>query len=75
MADQTSSAYIVLRRKQLERKLGLSRSAIYDRLNPKSPNYDPTFPKQISLGARAVGFVESDADAWLAAQIEKSRKV
>lgn len=74
MADQTYPAYVVIRRKQLEKKLGLSRSAIYDRLNPKSTNHDPSFPKPIPLGARAVGFIESEANAWLAAQVEKSRQ-
>lgn len=73
MASKTCPAYVVIRRKQLEKKIGLSRSAIYDRLNPKSPNFDPSFPKPIPLGARAIGFIESEADAWLAARVEQSR--
>lgn len=35
---------------ELEQLTGLSRSSIYDRLNPKSDRYDSSFPKQIKLG-------------------------
>jgi len=67
----------ILRRKQVEARTGLSRSSIYARLrqNPKRPgDYDPTFPKPISVGAKAVGWIESEIDQWLTAQVEKSRK-
>lgn len=77
MAAQLQTALTILRRKQVEARTGLSRSTIYAKLNrnPKRPSdYDPTFPSPISLGAKAVGWVESEVDAWLAAQIEKSRK-
>ena len=68
----------ILRRKQVEARTGLSRSSIYARISP-NPNrpgdYDPTFPKPVSLGAKAVGWVEAEVDAWLSAQVEKSRNV
>lgn len=67
----------ILRRKQVEARTGLSRSSIYARLrnNPKRPgDYDPTFPKPVSVGAKAVGWIEAEINAWIAAQIEKSRK-
>lgn len=76
-AAQIQSALSVIRRKQLEARIGLSRSAIYDRLNPKSPSYDPAFPKPIALGGGKnppVGWVSSEVDAWLTSRIEKSRK-
>jgi prophage regulatory protein len=38
---------------------GLSRSSIYLRVAQN------TFPKQVSLGARAVGWRESDIEAWI----------
>ena len=68
----------ILRRKQVEARTGLSRSTIYSKLkhNPKRPgDYDPTFPTPISVGAKAVGWIESELDAWLTAQVQKSRKV
>ncbi|WP_292926677.1 AlpA family phage regulatory protein [Nitrosomonas sp.] len=33
-----------------------------------------TFPKPVSVGAKAVGWIEAEINAWIAAQIEKSRK-
>ena len=77
MSTQSQTALTVLRRKQVEARTGLSRSSIYARLkpNPKRPgDYDPTFPKPIKLGAKAIGFIESEVDAWLTAQVEKSRQ-
>lgn len=78
MAAQVQNALTILRRKQVEARTGLSRSSIYARLkpNPKRPaDFDPTFPRPVSLGAKAVGWIEAEIDAWLAAQVEKSRRV
>lgn len=56
---------VILRRKQLEARIGLKRSSIYNKLNPRSGNYDPTFPRMVSLGARSVGWYEHEVNAWL----------
>lgn len=61
----TVSTVKVLRLTQLMRKIGVSRSTIYDWLNPKSPRYDANFPKQLRLGRQAVGWLESEIDEWL----------
>lgn len=77
MTAQTQTALTILRRKQVEARTGLSRSTLYAKLrrNPKRPgDFDPTFPRPVSLGAKAVGWVESELEAWIAEQIEKSRK-
>lgn len=74
MVQQLKTALTILRRKQVEARIQLGRSTIYDRMNPKSPQFDPEFPKPISIGVRAVGWIEAEIDAWLAAQVEKSRK-
>ena len=69
MAAQIQSALTILRRKQVEARTGLTRSPIYARIKAG------TFPKPITLGSgRAVGWIEAEIDAWLTAQIEKSRK-
>lgn len=47
---------------------GLSRSTIYLRIS------EGKFPKQISLGGRAVGWIEAEVNIWLNQQIETSRK-
>lgn len=46
-------------------KIGIARSTIYDWLNPNSPRYDPTFPRQRRLGRQSVGWLEADLDQWL----------
>ncbi len=72
MAKQFHSGLTILRRKQVEARTGLSRSTIYQRISEGS------FPAPIklgnpSIGDRAVGWVESEIENWIAAQIEKSR--
>ncbi len=67
--DRKQSSQVV-RRRQLEARLALSRSTIYDKINPKSPRYDATFPKPFRLGGSAVGWLTHEIDAWLNQQIE-----
>ena len=47
---------------------GLSRSTIYLHIK------NGVFPKPISLGRRAVGWLESDIQQWLDQRIEESRE-
>jgi prophage regulatory protein len=63
----------ILRRWQVEERTGFSRSTIYDKINRRSPRYDPTFPKQIQLSKDAVGWIEAEIDAWIASRIRYSR--
>ncbi|MBI4999075.1 MAG: AlpA family transcriptional regulator [Rhodocyclales bacterium] len=58
----------ILRLPAVQARCGLSRSTIYQRASVG------TFPKPISLGQRAVGWVESEVQDWLAKQVEQSRK-
>jgi prophage regulatory protein len=77
MAATPNTVLTILRRKQVEARTGLSRSSIYARLkhNPNRPgDYDPTFPKPVAVGARAVGWIEAEIETWIAVQIQKSRK-
>ena len=55
----------VIRIKEFAAMISLSRSTIYDRLNPKSPRFDPTFPRPIKLGASAIGWHLVDVAAWI----------
>lgn len=66
----------IIRRKEVERRLSISRSTIYDRLDPKSPRHDPAFPKPITLGgaSRSIGWLESEVDDYIAALVEQSRE-
>ena len=62
-------AQTIIRLKHVIALTGLSRSTIYDRMNPKSKRYDASFPKSIKLGATpqagAVGWIESEIQAWI----------
>ena len=55
----------ILRRKDVEAVIGLSRSTIYKLMN------EETFPKAIRLGQRAVGWRLSDINNWIDERAEK----
>ena len=63
---QKSSATL-LRMTQVKARTGLSRSTIYLRIKAGD------FPAQVSLGLRAVGWLEIDIERWIATQVERSR--
>lgn len=69
VTSMTSCVSRVLRLKHVQERVGLSRSTIYDRMNPKSPRYDSTFPKPIKLGIAARGWIEAEIDAWIKSRI------
>lgn len=71
---QGATAHRLLRRKQVEQAIGLSRSTIYAMLDKNSPHYDPTFPKKITLGSMSVAWVEAEIQSWIALRIADSRK-
>ena len=50
-------------------RTGLSRSTVYLRVT------EGRFPKPVSLGARAVGWIETEVEEWIARQIEVSREI
>ncbi|MCW8918061.1 MAG: AlpA family transcriptional regulator [Gammaproteobacteria bacterium] len=56
-----------LRLPAVKARTGLSRSSLYLRIS------EGTFPKPISLGARAVGWNESDIEIWMQQRIEETR--
>ena len=58
----------ILRLPEVINRVGLKRAAIYLYVERGQ------FPKQISLSARAVGWVEHEVDAWVAARIEVTRR-
>ncbi|MDS0787598.1 AlpA family phage regulatory protein [Proteus vulgaris] len=55
----------ILRLPYVIQRIGIGRSTIYDWINPASPRYDPTFPKQKKLGKQSVGWIESEINDWL----------
>jgi prophage regulatory protein len=64
---QTGMGETILRLSQARAKTGLGRSTIY------AEQKAGRFPKSISLGKRAVGFLASEIDQWIADRIAASR--
>ena len=71
---QGAIAHRLLRRKQVEQAIGLSRSTIYARLDPNSRHYDPDFPKPIRIGATSIAWVESEVQDYISSRIADSRQ-
>jgi prophage regulatory protein len=62
--DAHSSTFpVILRRKQIEASFGYSRSTIYARIA------DGLWPRPVQMGARAVGWLASEAERLIAARI------
>ena len=61
--------HTILRLPEVRRSTGLSRSTIYARIA------EGRFPKPVSLGGRAVGWIEAEIEEWLEQRIEASRKI
>ena len=62
-------AHKILRYPQTEEKTGLPRSTI----NAKLADDDDDFPRPIRLGARSVGFLDSEIEDWIERRIRMSR--
>ena len=57
----------LLRLPEVLARTGLSRSTIYVRLE------QGRFPRPVSLGVRAVGWIESEVDEWIRERIAQRR--
>lgn len=58
----------ILRLPEVENKIGRKRSSIYADIGAG------TFPAPINLGARAVGWLESEVNQWIETKIAASRR-
>jgi prophage regulatory protein len=59
----------ILRLSGVQYKTGLSRSTIYAMMQRGE------FPKNITLGARAVGWLDADIQAWIDSRISATQAV
>jgi len=57
----------ILRKPKVRDRTGLSDSQIYSLISQHK------FPKQIKLGDRASGWIESEVDEWIEKRIAESR--
>jgi prophage regulatory protein len=58
----------ILRRQLVESQTGLSRSKIYELITRDE------FPRPIKIGARAVGWIEADVEAWINSRIAAAKR-
>ena len=65
MSVVTRQPVVMLRVKQVAVRTGLSKSTIYNKLDPASAHHDPGFPVQVRLGRSVVAWVESEVEHWL----------
>lgn len=67
--EMNQAPTIVLRRKEVERRTGMGRTAIYTAMKAGQ------FPNSIKLGSgRRVGWIEEDVQAWIDERISASRR-
>lgn len=64
---------VILRLKALQARIGLGRSAIYYLMDEQHSLFDAQFPRSIKLGAHAVGWIESEVEAWLEYRVTATR--
>ena len=69
MTTEVCKPNVILKRTQVQARTGVSRSGIYQKMA------DGKFPKSISLGPRAVGWLESSIDEWIQSRVALSSKV
>ncbi len=59
----------ILRLPEVMARVGISRSAIYLAVSRF------TFPQPIKLGARSVGWLQSEIDSWIAEKTQSRKEV
>lgn len=59
----------VIKLPEMSKRIGYARASIYAKLDPKNTQYDPLMPRPISLGGRAVGWIEAEVEEWLQGRI------
>lgn len=65
MAQPLANALCILRRKQVQERIGLGRSSLYALIAANQ------FPRPVQLSTRAVGWREGDVTAWLESRVTK----
>ncbi|OUY07431.1 helix-turn-helix transcriptional regulator [Acinetobacter populi] len=69
--QSTEYQYKIFNIKTVIEVTALSRSTIYEMINPKSRYYDETFPKPVRLTEVRVGWVSQEIYDWLEVKIAK----
>ena len=75
MTNLVEYQYRILNIKAVIEITALSRSTIYEMINPKSNYYDANFPKPINLTQNRVGWVSQEIYDWLESKIAQRSEV
>lgn len=67
----SNSPVVLIDQKEVEKQLGLKKTAIFERLNSFSRYHDPAFPRPVKIGIRGNRFVKAEVDAYAQSLIEK----
>ena len=68
MSIDTQKPTQVLRLKEVLEKTGMARSSLYSAIQKRQ------FPQSISLGERAVGWLEHEVEEWIQERVKESRR-
>lgn len=60
--------------KELIERLGISKSAVYRRIDPHEKLYDPSFPRPIKIGLNSSRWIEAEIETWLQTIINEQRE-
>lgn len=60
------------RLKEMMEVLKISKTGIYDKMDPRSKRYDPEFPLPIKLGPNAVAWRKSEVQYWIRSRPRKA---
>lgn len=75
MTDHIDATIRVLRIREVCKRLSISKSTIYDWMNPKSPRFDGLFPRPVKIGRMATGWLESEINEWLMIKADRFRSL
>lgn len=65
MNSEQSNEVKILRLPAVIEICGISRSSVYEKLNPRSRRYDKDFPTPIKIGVSSVGWFQHEVHQWL----------
>lgn len=65
ITGQTFLMNQIINLKEVIQITGLSRATIYNIMNEKHKQYDPTFPKQVNLTVGRVGWSALEINQWI----------
>ncbi|MGE6287782.1 helix-turn-helix transcriptional regulator [Aeromonas media] len=63
--NSTTRLERILRTPEVLELLGISRSSLYGKINPKAKQFDASFPRPLKLGASSIGWRLSSLMAWI----------